>query len=156
MQVIEQLKGMSEDRFFAIYRALERDGYGPLDHEVARALKFRPHAIRKLPLEQRARRARSLLERRANAELAYELFGSYLMASCKDLVTDFLDATGVEHKEGMIETLSDNEPARDKLQGAISTLDERYEPADVTLYLSLCAEQWPGVPELESLWRLRA
>ena len=118
-------------------------------------LKFRLHAIRKLPLEQRARRARALIEHRANAELAYELFGSYLMASCKELVTEFLDATGVRHEEGMIDTLQGNEPAKEKLQEAIAALDERHEPADVTLYLSLCAEQWPSVPELDSLWRLR-
>ena len=29
-------------------------------------------------------------------------------------------------------------------------------PDDVTLYLALCAEHWPGVPELVALWRRRS
>ena len=45
MQVIQQLKQMSEDRFLHIYDTLSKDGFGPLDGEVAAALKFRPHTI---------------------------------------------------------------------------------------------------------------
>ena len=84
--------------FPASDEALEKDGCGPLDAEVARALKFRPHAIRKLPMVQRARRAKVLIERGSNTELAYELFGSYLMANCKSLVTDFLDAINRQYE----------------------------------------------------------
>lgn len=155
MQVIDHLKSMDEDRFLTIYTALERDGYGPLDGEVARLMKFRPHAIKKLPMEQRAKRARSLLERTSNAELAYEIFGSYLMKTQRELVIDFLDATGVPHEDGMIQSVEEARPAADKIAGAIAQLDERYEPNDVTLYLSMCAEQWPQVPEVDTLWRMR-
>ncbi len=58
MQVIEQLKAMKEERFLAIYDQLAQDGYGPLDGEVAKVLKFRPQAIRKLPMPKRAKTAR--------------------------------------------------------------------------------------------------
>lgn len=155
MQVIEQLKAMSDDRFHAIYQSLENQGLGPLDGEVAKVLKFRPHAIKKLPMEQRAKKARALVMRTANAELCYELFGSYLMRNCKELVTDFLDETGVEHEDGMIENVDTAKPAADKLAGAVAKLDEKHNPQDVTLYLSMCVEQWPQVPEIESLWSLR-
>ncbi|MCP3917537.1 MAG: hypothetical protein GY711_18490 [bacterium] len=155
MQVIEQLKTMSGERFLAIYRSLEQDGFGPLDGEVAKVLKFRPQAIRKLPMDQRARRAKLILERKSQADLAYELFGSYLMRSCKELVTGFLDGTGVEHEDGMIENVDMAKPAKDKIAGTIADLDKQFPPEDVTLYLSLCAEQWPGVPELDTLWKMR-
>jgi hypothetical protein len=155
MKVIEQLKSMGEDRFLAIYDSLAKNGFGPLDGEVARAMKFRPHAIKKLPMGQRAKKARTILERGGNAELAYELFGSYLMTSHKDLITDFLDATGVEHTDGMIENVHEASPAPDKLADAVAQLDEKYDAHDVTLYLSMCAEQWPQVTEVESLWRMR-
>ncbi len=155
MQVLDQLKRLSEERFFAIYSALERDGFGPLDAEVARALKFRPQAIKKLPMAQRAKRARSILERSSNRDLAYELFGSYLLTKTKGLVTDFLDATGVPHKDGMIDDIEGMRPSAEKLSAAIAQLDQQYDPADVTLYLSMCAEQWPQVVEMDSLWRLR-
>ena len=155
MQVIDHLKNMAEDRFLGIYEALERDGFGPLDGEVARLMKFRPHAIKKLPMAQRAKRARTLLERTSNAELAYEIFGSYLMKTQKELVTDFLDATGVPHEDGMIQSVAEARPAADKIAGAIAQLDEKYEPSDVTLYLSMCAEQWPQVTEVDTLLRMR-
>jgi hypothetical protein len=154
MKVVEQLRSMSEERFLAIYESLVQQGFGPLDGEVAKALRFRPQAIRKLPLAQRARRARMLLER-GNAELTYELFGGYLMKSCKGLVTGFLDATGVPHEEGMIEDLEARRPDAAKIRPAIEKLDREHAPEDVTLYLALCAEQWPGVSELEALWRER-
>lgn len=155
MQVIEQLKSLSEERFLNIYQALARDGFGPLDSEVAKALKFRPQALKKLPMVQRARRARTILERTANAELAYELFGSYLMDSCKGLVTDFLDATGVAHEDGMIASVEQDRPDPEKVAAAVADLDGKYDPQDVTLYLSMCAEQWPGVAQVENAWRLR-
>lgn len=155
MRVIEQLKVLSEERFLTIYQALENKGYGPLDGEVAKALKFRPHAIKKVPMEQRARRARSILTHSSNAELTYELFGSYLMASCKGLITDFLDATGVEHEDGMIQNVTTALPEAAKLGDAVKELDGKYDPQDVTLYLSIATEQWPQIAEVESLWRLR-
>jgi len=155
MQVIEQLKTISDDRFLSIYESLARDGFGPLDGEVAKAMKFRPHAIRKLPMPQRAKRARSILTKTSNSELCYELFGSYLMATSKQLVTDFLDATGVEHEDGMIQNVDSAKPDPMKISAAVAELDSKYESADVTLYLALASEQWPQVPEVESVWRMR-
>ena len=156
MQVIEQLKKMKEERFLQIYESLAQDGFGPLDGEVAQALKFRPQAIRKLPLAKRSKTAHSILVRGGNAELCYELFGSYLMKNAKDIVTDFLDGTGVEHEDGMIKSVEESKPAADKISSTVADLDGKYDPADVTLYLALAAEQWPGVPEVDSVWRMRA
>ncbi len=155
MHVINYLKTLTPERFLDIYEALANDGFGPLDGEVAKALKFRPKAIRKLPMAQRARRARGILELKANAELAYELFGSYLMKTCKQLVTDFLDATGVPHEEGMIQNVTSDLPDGARVAEAVAKLDQRYDPEDVTLYLSMCREQWPGVEEIDAIWRAR-
>src|SRR5688500_19372467 len=101
MQVLDQLRALSDERFLAIYEALSQHGFGPLDGEVAKALKFRPQAIRKLPMAQRAKKARSLLLARSNGEMAYEVFGTYLLKDHKGLVTGFLDLTGVRHEDGM-------------------------------------------------------
>jgi hypothetical protein len=155
MQVIEQLRKMSPERFLAIYKSLENQGFGPLDGEVAKSLRFRPQAIRKLPIEQRARRARTILEGASNAELAYELFGAYLIKHHKELVTGFLDSTGVKHEEGMIEDVEGQKPAASKLKSAIAELDGKHPPEDVTLYLAIAAEQWPSVTEIDKIWRSR-
>ncbi len=155
MQVIAQLKSLDDERFTAIYESLAQEGFGPLDGEVAKALKFRPHAVKRLPMVQRARRAKSILIQAGNAELAYELFGGYLMKLHKELITTFLDETGVPHEDGMLENVESSKPEGDKVSAAVAKLDEQFEPGDVTLYLALCAEQWPAVPEIETAWKLR-
>ena len=156
MQVIEQLKAMSPERFAAIYESLELNGFGPLDNEVAKSLKFRPIAVKKLPIAQRAKRARMLLETSANSELAYEVFGAYLIRHKKGLVTGFLDKTGVPHEDGMIEDLDTGVPQKSKLAAAVADLDKEFPAEDVTLYLALCAQQWNQLAELDALWRKRA
>ena len=155
MQVVDQLRQTTPERFFEIYSALENQGFGPLDHGVAKALNFRPQAIRKLPMAQRARRAQSILMSQSNADMTYELFGSYLMKTQKELVTSFLDETGVSHDEGMIDDDDENVPDVGKLEAALEKLDGDHGAEDVTLYLSICAEQWSQVPEIETAWRGR-
>lgn len=154
MKVIEELGRLDDARFLAMYESLVQNGFGPLDGEVARSLKFRPQAIRKLPLAQRAKRARSLLAR--SSDLTYELFGGYLMRHHKELVTGFLDKTGVEHEDGMLQDLSVARPDPAKIAPAVKELDESFPPEEVTLYLSMCADQWSDVEELETIWRERA
>ena len=151
MDVLEHMKGMSPDRFLAIYTSLEHQGFGPLDGDVARSLRFRPQAIRKLPMEQRAKRARMLVETSKNANLAYELVGGYLMKTQKELVIGFLEATGVKHQDGMIEDIEGAKPAPDKIAAAIAELDKKFAREDVTLYLVLCADQWPAEKTFETL-----
>jgi hypothetical protein len=87
--------------------------------------------------------------------MCYELFGTYLFTKQKQLVVDFLDAVGVEHDEGMISNVTEAQPDPTKLDAALTDLDGKYDAADVTLYLSLCSEQWPQVPEVEAAWRDR-
>ena len=155
MKVIEQLKALSEEKFLAMYEALAQHGLGPLDAEVAKAVHFRPQAIRKLAMPRRARKAKAILISTSNAELCYELFGTYLIKEHKELVTSFLDDTGVEHAEGMIEDLDNNKPQADKVAEAVKAIDAKFDAEDVTVYLALCAEQWPDVDALDKAWRER-
>jgi hypothetical protein len=150
MTLLDHLKQMSPERFLAIYQGLEVQGFGPLDKEVALSLRFRPQAVTKLPMAQRARRARTLLEAGRSAELAYEVFGAYLIRHRKDLVTGFLDATGVKHEDGMVEDVGRERPDGAKVEAAVKDLDARFPPEDVTLYLVLAAEQWPDVAPLRA------
>lgn len=156
MPVLEQFKLLNDERFLAIYEALSERGYGPLDGEVAKLLKFRPQAIKKIPLAKRAKLAQDWIARKHNAELCYELFGSYLVRTKRELVTGFLDATGVPHQDGMIEDIEAARPDAAKIPAAVAELESKFGAEDVTLYLALCAEQWPSVPELAALWQARS
>ena len=153
---LQHLASLDEDQFLAVYETLSSQGFGPLDGEVARALKFRPQAIRKLPLAQRAKKGRQLLLAARNAEMAYELLGTYLFATKRELVTDFLDATGVEHEDGVVEETHSNLPAAEKIPAAVAELDKKYEPSLVTLYLCISAQTWPEIESFERLWRERS
>jgi hypothetical protein len=156
MSVLDQLKQLSDARFAQIYAGLEHNGFGPLDGDVAKALKFRPQAIKKLPMDQRARRARSILLSTRNAEMTYEVFGAYLLRNQKGLVTGFLDKTGVGHSDGMIEDLDAVRPDEGKIAGAIAELDGSFAPDDVTLYLAMCTQHWPDCTAITSAWKTRA
>ena len=156
MAVLEHFRTFDEARFFALYQALSENGFGPLDGEVAKLLKFRPQAIKKIPLEKRAKLAKNWIEQKHNGELCYELFGTYLMRGKRELVTGFLDATGVKHDNGLIEDVDHNRPAPEKIGPAVAALDQKFAPDDVTLYLAMCAEQWSSVPGLVELWKQRS
>jgi len=155
MPVLEELERMGEERFLAIYESLTQQGYGPLDGELARKFKFRPHAIKKLPLMKRAQQARAHMLHGKKAELAYEIFGTYLVRKEKGLLTDFLDATGVPHEDGMIADVDQGRPEAGKIGAAVQALDAKYPPEDVTLYLALSAEHWPDVEAVQAAWRAR-
>lgn len=159
MVLADYLNKLPDERFLAIYTGLENQGFGPLDKQVADSLRFRPHAVRRLPMEKRARRAKHLLlANGGNEELCYELFGTYLMTKHKQLVTSFLDQTDVVHEEGMIENVGEGEgtPSEDKIAAAIEQLDADHDPDDVTLYLGLCASMWPESAVISELWTRRA
>ena len=154
MPVLEELARQSDERFLAIYESLAQNGFGPLDGEVAKALKFRPQAIRKLPMAKRAKQARAIIGRASNTELCYEVFGTYLVTNHKELVTTFLDETGVEHEDGIIQDL-DSVPDEAKIEATVAKLDESFDQEDVTLYLALAAEQWDHSEKLQALWSAR-
>lgn len=155
MQTLEQIRTLSDDRFLKIYESLAQQGFGPLDGEVAKQLKFRPQAIKKLPMAMRAKKAKALLLAHKNVELAYEFLGTYLLKDHKELVTGFLDATGVSHENGMIDDKPDNLPDAAKIAAAVKALDAKFDKDDVTAYLAIATQQWPEVKTLEPLWRSR-
>ena len=49
------------------------------------------------------------------------------MKNAKDIVTDFLDGTGVEHEDGMIKSVEESKPAPDKISSTIADLDGKYD-----------------------------
>jgi hypothetical protein len=155
MQTLEQIRVLSDDRFLMMYESLAQEGFGPLDGEVAKALKFRPQAIRKLPMALRAKKAKALLLTHKNAELAYEFLGTYLMKDHRELVTGFLDATGVSHENGMLDDTPNNLPDAEKVAQAVKDLDGKFAKDDVTAYLAIAAQQWSDVATIEPLWRSR-
>ncbi len=115
----------------------EDDGakHAQADALVASALRFRPVAVRKLPV---GRRARSLaLSTRPGPELAASLLSAYHFAHRVPLMTQFLDALEIPHKDGLIDPeyevhLTD----QSRLSQATGSLYEKHPPEQVDLYLA--------------------
>src|SRR5512140_1628365 len=68
------------------------------DARVAAALKFRPQAVRQLPIE---RRAKSIAySTRLTPELIAMILTGFHFEQRRELMACFLDALGIEHKGG--------------------------------------------------------
>jgi hypothetical protein len=118
---------------------------------IARALRFREEAVRKLPPDKRA----GYLARAVQP--ADSLAGSLLLAlhleERRSLLAAFLDALAIPHENGMIAEDHDLQPpGKDALARAAEALDARFPAREVDVYLaSLLAldhGSWDGLGDV--------
>ena len=104
------------------------------DARAAAVMKFRLSAVRKVPVE---RRARSLaLTRQLDPELVASMLTALHFETRSEMMVAFLDTLGIEHKNGLISPehgvlVTD----ADRLSGAIDGLFSKYPREQVELYL---------------------
>jgi hypothetical protein len=132
----------------AVFASDEQQHRLEADMAIAVNLKFRPAAVRKLPLEKRAGYV-------ARAFRPDDSFASTLLLCLHtgervDLLTTYLDSLGVPHKNGLIDEEHDMEaPTGEALIAAVDTLLEKFERECVELYLatllSMDPETWAGL-----------
>ena len=141
------------DAVHSLYRGTWDDPAGrhEADAAIAAAVRFRPQAIRKLPLEKRI----GYLVRavRPDDSLATSLLLALHLDRRRPLLGRFLDRLGIPQEDGMIDPDYDVEPPDvDRLREAAAGLREEFPAAEVDLYLrSLLAmepETWSGLAEL--------
>ena len=150
------LTDLDLDRLGALYESLERPAQQILDGAIGKALNSRPQKVAKRPLEMRMKALRSWLLRTRDDELAGELLRAYLLGPRKELVTSFLDATGVPHEDGTVEE-EDAKPDEAKVAEAVKGLLKDHHEGDVRLYLEIAVRQWPESEGLKTaLDELRA
>ena len=123
------------------------------DQALAEALRFRPAAVRKLPVDKRV--DRFVRRVRPDNTLASTLLTTLHLAHRRALLGVFLDALGIPNDDGLIPPDYEPEPvAADRLAAAVDTLRRRFEAPDVDLYLAtllaLDPDVWGGLkPMLE-------
>ncbi len=66
------------------------------------AFKLRPQFLKKQPVARQADWMRKALSRVMMADAAEEVLAEYFLEQRNDLLTELLDALGVEHKEGKL------------------------------------------------------
>lgn len=141
------------DAALSLYRG-ERDdpaGRQEADRAIAAAVRFRPVAVKKLPL---GKRIDYLLRAvRPDDSLATSLLLALHLDRRKPLLQFFLDRLGIPQEEGMIDPEYEVErPEPVRLVDAVAALRTRFPEPDVELYLaSLLAmepDTWSGLVEL--------
>jgi hypothetical protein len=141
------------DAAHSLYRGEWDDPAGrhEADAAIAAAVRFRPVAVRKLPLEKRI--GYLLRAVRPDDSLATSLLLALHLGLRRPLLESFLDRLGIPQESGMIDPDHDVEPpARERLREAVAGLREEFPAPQVDLYLaSLLAmepETWGGLAEL--------
>lgn len=115
---------------------------------VASARKLRPVFFERQPRSQRHAIMLTTLAKPALEMVTANLLRTWLLKKHTALLTDFLDALGLPHKEGVVEDL----PATmddEKLRGAVDTVLAKHPPEVVAVYLNAFNEmnevEWPNL-----------
>ena len=126
---------------------------------VAEARKLRPVFLERQPRPQRHAAMLATLARPALDMVAANLIRTWLLKKHKQMLTDFLDALGIAHQEGVVEDLP---PTMDdaKVRAAGDALLAKHPPEAVAVYLNAFNEmnevEWPSLKTmLESDPRLQ-
>ncbi len=101
---------------------------------VAEARRVRPVYLERKPRVDRHKDMLDMLSRPRMNVAAATLIRGWLMTNEKAMLVDFLDALGVEHKDGAVDDLP--EAIEDeKLKGAVDALLTKHPKEKVTVYL---------------------
>jgi hypothetical protein len=113
---------------------------------IARALRFREDAVRRLPLDKRAGYLAKAVQ--PTDSLAGSILLAFHLQERRALLTVFLNALGIPHDGGMI--ADDHElqaPSREALDRATQALDARFPAREVDVYLAALLALDPSVWE---------
>ncbi len=126
---------------------------------VAEARKLRPVFLERQPRPQRHAAMLTTLARPSLDMVTANLLRTWLLKKHKQMLTDFLDALGIAHQEGVVEDLP---PAMDdaKVRAAVDGLLAKHPPEAVAVYLHAFNQmnevEWPSLKTmLESDPRLQ-
>jgi hypothetical protein len=121
------------------------------DAAIAAALRFRPTAVRRLPVDKRVH----YLTRAVHPDdsLAGALLRALHISCRREILAAFLDALGIPQQDGVIDTEGELEPPETgELLAAAGELRERYPSAHVDLYLAalftMDPDFWAGLTDV--------
>ena len=146
---------MSPERAFELLSKVQEKLPGVYTQAVGAAcvtLKARPQFLMKQTKQKRAQFVRQALSRFAAAAIAEEVLAAYFLEVRRDLLTEWLDALGIEHENGILKNDNPAEPARGQIEAAISKFRSGDGAEDRQLLLEAFAAQsaveWPTLDAL--------
>ena len=143
---------LSQERAFALLSKVKEKLPGVYTQAVGAAcvtLKARPQFMMKQPAAKRAHFVRQALSRHAASAIAEEVLAAYFLEVRRDLLTEWLDALGIEHENGVLKQDNPAEPSREKLEAAVAQFRAGADVEDRQLLLEAFAAQsaveWPAL-----------
>lgn len=109
---------------------------------MAKRYNFRLKSLKTLPA---ARKARMLLEYPSiPPEVLMAVIAAFHLAHRKELLTVFLDAAGIPHKDGLLsEEAEKNAPPADAIKSAVDAIKTKFPENEVNIYLNTLYLQDP-------------
>jgi hypothetical protein len=141
---------LAQDILTYVYEA-DKPLYRATLNAVAEARKLRPVFLERQPRPQRQATMLSTLARPALELFTGNLIRVWLLKKHKGMLIDFLDALGIEHKEGVVEDLPETMDDA-KLRPAIEAMLAKYPSEAVAVYLHAFSEMnevnWPTLKQI--------
>ncbi len=155
MKAHQVFSRMSQERALEMLTRVYEKLPGVYNQAVGAAcvtLKARPQFMMKQSKEKRAQFVRQALSRFAAAPIAEEVLAAYFLEVRRDLLTEWLDALGVEHENGILKNDDPAQPTREALEVAIAKFRAGEGAEDRQLLLEAFAAQsaveWPALDAL--------
>jgi len=143
---------LSPERAFLLLTKVQEKLPGVYTQAVGAAcvtLKARPQFMMKQSKEKRAAFVRQALSRFAAAPIAEEVLAAYFLEVRRDLLTEWLDALGIEHENGVLKNDNPAEPPRATIEAAVGKFRSGADAEDRQLLLEAFAAQsaveWPSL-----------
>jgi hypothetical protein len=115
---------------------------------VAQSLRVRPVYLERQPRVQRHASMIQILSRPGLDAVAGGLLRAWLVKKQKPMLVDFLNALGIQNKDGVVDDLPASVDDA-KLKSAIETLLAKHPPEAVAVYLNafngMNEANWPGL-----------
>lgn len=126
--------------------------FGQAVQTAALALKSRPRFLMKQPLPKRVAAVRRALARVAAGPVAEEVLAVYFLDCRNDVLVEWLDAIGLEHEKGILQSETPPSPDAATLEKVVSEFRSRDADPDRDLLLRAFAAQsaidWPDLDAL--------
>ena len=112
----------------------DKDVYKATVAAVAQTRKLRPVFLQRQPKAARSKTILESLARPGMAQAADNLLRNWLIKNQTDMLKAFLDATGIEHEDGVVEDLPE-EVTDEQVENGISKILEVFPRENVIVYL---------------------
>jgi hypothetical protein len=140
----------AHELFESLHEA-NKPAYKGVMQAAASRRKLRPVFLERKPRAERHQWMQGVLAQPATEELSLELLQNWLLGPQRPMLSDFLDACGIEHQEGLVDDIP-AQPAREKVDAAVDAIAAKYSPLAVKVYLNLFQPTDAGAwPDLDAL-----